>query len=76
MRTRWPLVLALAAFLPGASCDTSIFEQTASQPAPAIPAVQPPFTMPEGSVLLPNLQAKMRDGVRLNTQVWLPKPEG
>jgi putative CocE/NonD family hydrolase len=76
MRIRWPFALALAAFLPGASCDTSVFDQAATQSTPAIPAPPPPFTMPEGATLLPNLQAKMRDGVRLNTQVWLPAAEG
>ena len=78
MRTRWPYALALAALLPGASCDASMFSPTATQEAaaPAVAAAPPPFTLPEGAVHLPNLQAKMRDGVRLNTQVWLPKPDG
>jgi putative CocE/NonD family hydrolase len=76
MRSRWPYALALAAFLPGASCDTSVFDQAATPPAATAPAPDPGFTLPEGAVLLPNLQAKMRDGVRLNTQVWLPKSEG
>ena len=76
MRIRWPLALALVAFLPGASCDNSVFEQASTQQAPAVPAQPPPFTMPDGAVLLPNLQARMRDGVRLNTQVWLPAAEG
>ncbi|HEY7799162.1 MAG TPA: CocE/NonD family hydrolase [Hyphomonadaceae bacterium] len=76
MRTRWPYALALVALLPGASCDTSVFDQTAAQPAAANPASPPPFTLPEGAVLMPNLQARMRDGVRLNTQVWLPAPDG
>src|SRR5262245_10171275 len=76
MRAYWPVALALVAFLPGASCDSSLFEQTAPQAAEATPAPDPGFTLPEGAVLLPNLQARMRDGARLNTQVWLPKEEG
>ena len=76
MRTRWPYALAFAALLPGASCDTSIFSPAATQPVAATPAPDPGFTLPDGAVLIPNLQTKMRDGVRLNTQVWLPRSEG
>ncbi|HEX5006909.1 MAG TPA: CocE/NonD family hydrolase [Hyphomonadaceae bacterium] len=76
MRKLWPYALALAALLPGASCDTSIFEPDTPQPAAAAPAPDPGFTRPAGAVFLANQQAKMRDGARLNTQVWLPKGEG
>lgn len=51
------------------------------EPAPATEAassvdVREGFVRPEGSVLMPHLQAKMRDGVRLDTSVWLPGKDG
>jgi putative CocE/NonD family hydrolase len=76
MRTRWPYALALATLLPGASCDASLFSPAATQPVAAAPAPDPGFTLPEGAIHLPNQQARMRDGARLNTQVWLPKSDG
>jgi putative CocE/NonD family hydrolase len=76
MRTRWPYALALAALLPGASCDASLFSPAATQPDASAPAPDPGFTLPERAVHLPNQQARMRDGARLNTQVWLPAADG
>jgi len=55
-----------------AACAPESTAPAADAPAP----VRPAFTPPEGTVSLPNLQAKMRDGVRLNTSVWLPAAEG
>lgn len=34
------------------------------------------FTPPAGTVTLPHLQVRMRDGARLNTSVWLPAADG
>ncbi|HVY89485.1 MAG TPA: CocE/NonD family hydrolase, partial [Hyphomonadaceae bacterium] len=36
----------------------------------------PAFDPPKDSVAMLHLQAKMRDGVRLDTSVWLPKADG
>jgi len=52
-----------------------------SDPAPATPAttasdVRPGFTMPDRAIAMKHLQARMRDGVRLNTSVWLPAKDG
>lgn len=52
-----------------------------SDPVPAAPAttesdVRPGFKMPDGAIAMKHLQAKMRDGVRLNTSVWLPAKDG
>ena len=63
-------VLAMLALL-AAACTPG--------PAPAAEAPAPArgeFQMPAGALAIPDLQAAMRDGIRLRTSVWLPTPEG
>ena len=38
--------------------------------------VRPGFKLPDGAIAMMHLQAKMRDGVRLDTSVWLPAKDG
>jgi predicted acyl esterase len=45
-------------------------------PSGAADDVRPGFTLPDGAVAMMHLQAKMRDGVRLDTSVWLPAKDG
>ena len=45
-------------------------------PSGATDDVRPGFTLPDGAVAMMHLQAKMRDGVRLDTSVWLPAKDG
>ena len=59
-------LLVLAAMLAVAACS----------PAPASPAPDQSADLPAGAVAKMHLQAKMRDGVRLDTSVWLPAAEG
>src|SRR5262245_44816823 len=59
----------LAALVFAMSCETLAA-------APQQGDEKPAFVAPSGSVSLPHLQAKMRDGVRLDTSVWLPKADG
>ena len=61
----WPrAAAALLAGLLGGACAGS------SPPPPG------GLAAPVGTVTLPHLQATMRDGVRLNTSVWLPTADG
>ncbi|OYW42016.1 MAG: hypothetical protein B7Z38_06370, partial [Rhodobacterales bacterium 12-64-8] len=43
---------------------------------PASTDVRPGFTLPDGAIAMMHLQAKMRDGARLDTSVWLPAKDG
>jgi putative CocE/NonD family hydrolase len=66
--------IALACLLAG-SCDTiredfGVFDEASEE------TEEPAFTAPAGSVAMMHQQARMRDGVRLNTSVWLPQAEG
>lgn len=63
---------ALAALALLATACTPESTPAAEAPAPA----RREFQMPAGAVAMPDLQAAMRDGVRLRTSVWLPKAEG
>jgi len=68
LSTRLATVLALAL----AACSEPAAPPSASPGAD----VRPGFQMPEGAVAMPHLQARMRDGVRLDTSVWLPAKNG
>jgi putative CocE/NonD family hydrolase len=63
---------ALAALALLAAACTPGSPPAVDAPAPA----RREFQMPAGAVAMPDLQAAMRDGVRLRTSVWLPGPEG
>ncbi len=63
-----PLVLLLAA------CSGEAVSAAAG-PAPSSPQ-RPHFTAPASGLAMPHLQVKMRDGVRLETSVWLPAASG
>src|SRR5215813_2327203 len=63
----------LGALLFTISCEMA----AVAQAKPSAPqAEKPAFVPPRDSVAMMHLQAKMRDGVRLDTSVWLPKAEG
>ena len=61
------ILAALALF--AASCTPE------SAPTAKAPARRE-FQLPAGAAAMPDLQAAMRDGVRLRTSVWLPQADG
>jgi putative CocE/NonD family hydrolase len=68
MRLVRPALAALAFALAGCTPESS--------PAAEAPTVRREFQLPAGAVTMPDLQAAMRDGVRLRTSVWLPQADG
>ena len=51
-------------------------DPAAPPPDAASTDVRPGFKLPDGAVAMMHLQATMRDGVRLDTSVWLPSKGG
>lgn len=70
--------MALAAILAAlAACEKPAPETPAAPPAAAQPAAaRPRFEPPAGTEILSHVQVKMRDGVRLDADVYLPSKEG
>jgi uncharacterized protein len=62
-----PLLLALLLPVPGLA-------QTTAMPAATVPAAAPPSNIPRYEHT--NVQIAMRDGIRLNTQIYVPKEHG
>src|ERR1043165_7813026 len=75
-RINRPILLALAL----AACSTPPTQPTPSPaPAPAAPAAsaeQTGITLPKGGRKLEAEQVRMRDGARLNADVYLPAADG
>lgn len=72
------LLTGLALILTACTADPQ--PAPAAPTPPAAPPVQqsrrPQFEAPERALAMPHLSVKMRDGIRLDTSVWLPTAEG